>query len=52
MIMNPGNEAIPQDAGEIEQDLSDLADLIEPEFRLRGSSNSGDSKSPGRRQYA
>ena len=27
------NEEIPQDAGEIEQDLSDLAELIEPEFR-------------------
>ena len=27
------HEAIPQDAGEIEQDLADLADLIEPEFR-------------------
>jgi hypothetical protein len=26
-------EAMPQDAGEIEQDLSDLAELIEPEFR-------------------
>ena len=28
------HEAIPQDTGEIEQDLSDLADLAEPEFRL------------------
>jgi hypothetical protein len=27
------HEVIPQDAGEIEQDLSDLADLIEPESR-------------------
>jgi hypothetical protein len=27
------HDAIPQDAGEIEQDLSDLAELIEPEFR-------------------
>ncbi len=45
------HEAIPQDAGEIEQDLSDLAELIEPEFRAPGSPNSGDSKSPGRRQY-
>ena len=27
------HEAIPQDAGEIEQDLADLADLTEPEFR-------------------
>ncbi|MBI5591369.1 MAG: hypothetical protein HY881_12895 [Deltaproteobacteria bacterium] len=29
------HEAMPQDAGEIEQDLSDLADLIEPESRLQ-----------------
>jgi hypothetical protein len=28
------HEAIPQDTGEIEQDLSDLAELAEPEFRL------------------
>ena len=28
------HEAIPQDAGEIEQELADLAELIEPEFRL------------------
>ncbi|MDO9111366.1 MAG: hypothetical protein Q7U40_11965, partial [Desulfatirhabdiaceae bacterium] len=28
------NEAIPQDTGEIEQDLSALAELAEPEFRL------------------
>ena len=28
------HEAMPQDAGEIEQDLADLAELIEPEFRL------------------
>jgi len=28
-------EAIPQGTGEIEQDLSDLAELIEPEFRLQ-----------------
>jgi hypothetical protein len=27
------HESIPQDAGEIEQDLADLADLTEPEFR-------------------
>jgi len=27
------HEATPQDAGEIEQDLADLADLTEPEFR-------------------
>ena len=27
------HDAMPQDAGEIEQDLSDLAELIEPEFR-------------------
>ncbi|MFH0995668.1 MAG: hypothetical protein V1844_09270 [Pseudomonadota bacterium] len=27
------HETIPQDAGEIEQDLADLADLTEPEFR-------------------
>ena len=28
------NEEMPQDAGEIEQDLADLADLIEPESHL------------------
>jgi len=29
------NEAMPQDTGEIEQELADLAELIEPEFRLQ-----------------
>jgi hypothetical protein len=29
------NEAMPQDTGEIEQELADLAELIEPDFRLQ-----------------